>query len=308
MLALGLATLLFALPPGSPSGSEGAVPSASATSAPAPVDECSGVDEAGKRFPTCFDPGNALLLGTGLRVRDGQVEPTLQAGILLRTEKTSRSKGLLWFNTHRILVAEGTPSLARRGITATLYEGTFRRHLEEGFISIPTGKPLRIPFPFDITLAARAGHLERRVWEGPGLTLETGRVALLLDPIRSATGRLWLGLGPVAVHSLRRMPDGEMEQELSPFTTGLLDTGYETENGWWTVRGTALAGWITSFEGERRFRVRADASLERLMIALNDQPLWIQLYGTYTYKDAGMARQTEWTVGARLLMRPFSSL
>jgi hypothetical protein len=300
MLALGLATLLFALPP----GSEGAA----AVAAPAQVDECAGVDEAGRRFPTCFDPGNALLLGTGLRMRDGRAEPTLQAGILLRTERTSRSKGLLWFNTHRILVTEATPSTARRGITATLYEGTFRRHLEEGFILIPTGKPLRIPFPFDITLAARAGHLERRVWEGPGLTLETGRAALLLDPIRSVTGRVWLGLGPVASHSLRRMPDGELEQELSPFTSALLDTGYETESGWWTVRGSALAGWITSFEGERRFRVRADASLERLMIALNDQPLWIQLYGTYTYKDAGLARQTEWTVGARLLLRTFSSL
>jgi hypothetical protein len=296
MLALGLATLLFALPPGS------------SASAPAEVDECSGVDEAGRRFPTCFDPGNALLLGTGLRMRDGEMEPTLQVGILLRTEKTSRSKGLLWFNTHRILVTEGTPNLARRGITATLYEGTFRRHLEEGFISIPTGKPLRIPFPFDITLAARAGHLERRVWEGPGLTLETGRAALLLDPVRSATGRLRLGLGPVAVHSLRRLPGGELEQEVSPFTTGLLDMGYERENGWWTVQGSVLAGWITSFESERRFRVRAEASFERLMIALNDQPLWLQLYGTYTYKDAGMARQTEWTAGARLLMRPFSSL
>jgi hypothetical protein len=295
MLALGLATLLFALPPGSP------------TAAQVTEDECSGVDEAGRQFPTCFDPGNALLLGTGLRMRDGRMEPTLQAGILLRTERTSRSKGMLWFNTHRILVTEGMPSLARRGITATLYEGTFRRHLEEGFILIPTGKPIRIPFPFDITLAARAGHLERRVWEGPGLTVETGRAALLLDPIRSVTGRLWLGLGPAAVHSLRRMPDGEMEQELSPFTTGLLDMGYEQEKGWWTVRGTALAGWITSFEGARRFRVRADASFERLMIALNDQPLWLQLYGTYTYKDAGMDRRTEWTAGARLLMRPFSS-
>jgi hypothetical protein len=304
MLALGLATLLFALPP----GSEGTAAPPPPVSASAQADDCGGIDEEGERFPTCFDPGNALLLGTGLRLLDGRAEPTLQAGILLRTERTSRSKGLLWFNTHRILVTEAAPGPTRRGLTTTLYEGTFRRHLEEGFILIPTGKPIRIPFPFDITLAARAGHLERRVWEGPGLTLETGRAALLLDPIRSVTGRLWLGLGPLASHSLRRMPDGELVQELSPFTSALLDTGYETENGWWTVRGSALAGWITSFEGERRFRVRADASLERLMIALNDQPLWIQLYGTYAYKDAGLAKQTEWTVGARLLLRTFSSL
>jgi hypothetical protein len=300
MLSLGLAALLFALPPGSQGTEE----------APAPpqVDECVMETEAGDRFPTCFDPGNALLLGTGLRVRNGLALPTLQAGVLLRTERTSRSKGMLWFNTHRILVTEATPGNLRRDLNTTLYEGTFRRHLEDGFILIPTARPIRVPFPFDVTLAVRAGHLERRIWEGPGWTVETGRAALLLDPVRSASGRLWLGFGPAASHSLRRMPDGTMEHELSPFTSGVLETGYETMDGWWTVRAAGLAGWINSFQGDRRFRARADASVERLLFALNDQPLWLQLYGTYTYKDVGLERQTEWTAGARLLVRTFSSL
>lgn len=301
MLALGLTTLLFALPAGAPS-----VP---AGSAPAVRDECRAEDEdTGELFPTCFDPGNALLLGTGMQVREGVALPTLQAGILLRTERSSRSKGMLWFNTHRLLVTEATPGNARRGLTTTVYEGTFRRHLEEGFILVPTSKPLRIPFPFDVTLAVRAGHLERRVWEGPGLTVETGRAALLLDPLRSASGRLWLGFGPLASHSLRRMPDGELEQEISPFTSGLLETGYETADGWWTLRASGLAGWINSFEGDRRFRARADASVERILFAVNNQPLWLQVYGTYAYKDAGLDRQTEWTAGARLMLRTFSSL
>jgi hypothetical protein len=189
-----------------------------------------------------------------------------------------------------------------------VYEGTFRRHLEEGFILVPTSRPLRIPFPFDVTLAVRAGHLERRVWEGPGLTVETGRTALLLDPLRSVSGRLWLGFGPAASHSLRRLPDGELEQEISPFTSGVLETGYETMDGWWTLRASGLAGWINSLEGNRRFRARADASVERILFAVNNQPLWLQLYGTYAYKDAGMGRQTEWTAGARLMLRTFSSL
>jgi hypothetical protein len=300
MLSLGLAALLFALPP----ESQGAVAAVASPQA----EECVMETDAGDRFPVCFDPGNALLLGTGLQVRGGVALPTLQAGILLRTERTSRSKGLLWFNTHRILVTEATPGTARRGLTTTLYEGTFRRHLEEGFILIPTSRPLRVPFPFDVTLAARAGHLERRVWEGPGLTVETGRAALLLDPVRSASGRLWLGFGPAASHALRRMPDGTLEQEISPFTTGVLETGYETADGWWTVRASGLAGWINSLEGERRFRARADASIERILFALNDQPLWLQFYGAYVYKDVGLARQTEWTAGARLLVRSFSSL
>jgi hypothetical protein len=297
MLALGLATLLLALPP-APGGVTTSVPSA---------DACAAVDDDGGLFPTCFDPGNAVLLGVGMQMRAGQATPTFQAGILLRTERTSQSKGMLWFNTHRILVTEGSPSTKRRGLTATAYEGTFRRHLEEGFILIPTSRPLRIPFPFDVTLAVRAGHLERRVWEGPGLTVETGRAALLLDPIRSVSGRLWLGFGPVASHGLRRMPDGLLEHEVSPFTTGLLDGGFETEDGWWTLRASGLAGWVNSFVGERRFRARADASVERILFAVNDQPLWLQLYGTYAYKDVGLARQTEWTTGARLLVRAFSA-
>ena len=205
-------------------------------------------------------------------------------------------------------MTEATPGHARRGLTTTLYEGLYRRHLEEGFILIPTSRPLRVPFPFDVTLAVRAGFLERRVWEGPGLTVETGRAALLLDPVRSVSGRLWLGFGPMASHSLRRMPDGTLEQEVSPFTTGVLETGYETADGWWTVRASGLAGWINSLEGDRRFRARADASIERILFALNDQPLWLQLYGTYAYKDVGLARQTEWTAGARLLVRTFSAL
>lgn len=299
MLSLGLAALLFALPPGSQGE---AVPT------PPAVDACVMETEAGDRFPTCFDPGNALLLGTGLQVRGGVALPTLHAGILLRTERNSRSKGTLWFNTHRILVTEATPGNARRGLSTTLYEGLYRRHLEEGFILIPTSRPIRVPFPFDVTLAVRAGFLERRVWEGPGLTVETGRAALLLDPVRSVSGRLWLGFGPMASHSLRRMPDGTLEQEVSPFTTGVLETGYETVDGWWTVRASGLAGWINSLEGDRRFRARADASIERILFALNDQPLWLQFHGTYAYKDVGLARQTEWTAGARLLVRTFSAL
>jgi hypothetical protein len=299
MLSLGLAALLFALP----SDTEGAV-----ASPPPAGSECVMETDAGDRFPTCFDPGNALLLGTGLQVRGGVALPTLQAGILLRTERNSRSKGTLWFNTHRILVTEATLGNARRGLSTTLYEGLYRRHLEEGFILIPTSRPLRVPFPFDVTLAVRAGTLERRVWEGPGLTVETGRAALLLDPVRSVSGRLWLGFGPAASHSLRRMPDGTLEHEVSPFTSGVLETGYETADGWWTVRASGMAGWINSFEGDRRFRARADASVERILFALNDQPLWLQLYGTYAYKDVGLGLRTEWTAGARLLVRSFSAM
>ena len=290
MLALGLAMLL-----------------ASTVSAPAePGDaECLRLDARGEPYPACFDPGDGLLLGTGARVRDGHGAPSLRAGVHLRTGRTSRSKGTPWFNSHRLLGVEAWGG-ERRGFTFTAYDGTLRRHLEEGFILVPTSRPVRIPFPFDVTLALRAGHLERRVWEGPGWTLETGRVGLLLDPVRSETGRAWLGVGPVARHTLRRSRE-RAEHTVSPFTALMLDTGLESADGLWALRASGLAGWSLGFEGGTFFRARAEAGLERVLLAVAEQPVVLQLSGAYTHQDAGLARRSEWVAGAGLAVRAFSA-
>jgi hypothetical protein len=275
-------------------------------SAPAQGEACTGWTDAGEPFPLCFDPGNGLLVGAGGLVRDGEASPELRAGILLRTSRSSRSKGTPWLNTHRLFVTEARGGTARRGLTSTLYEGHLRRHLEEGFILVPTARPVRIPFPFDLSLALRLGHYERRVWEGPGWTLETGRAALLLDPVRSPTTRMWLGVGPAASHALRHSREGT-EHELSPFTTLLLDAGYETEDGGWVARATALAGWTVGLDGTMRLRTREEASLERLLIAVNDQPVWLRLSGAHVHADAGIARVDEWSAGLGLTLRAGSA-
>jgi hypothetical protein len=285
MLALGLALLLATVPP--------------------VAADCHAEDAAGDPFPICFDPGDGLLLGTGVQVGDGEARPSLRAGLLVRSGRASRSKGTPWFNAHRFVQAEALLGSERRAVSLTLYEASLRRHLEEGFILIPTARPVRIPFPFDITMGLRAGHWERRFWEGPGWVLETGRAAVLLDPVRAETERVWLGLGPAASHVLRRTPDG-LVHELTPFTSLMLDAGYETENGWWVLRGTGLAGWSYGFDGETRFRARAEASLERLVVAIDEEPVWVRLSGAYVRGDAGMARGTEWTAGVGLVVRAFS--
>ncbi len=273
---------------------------------PGDGEDCAAQDEAGESFPICFDPGNALFLGAGGLVRSGEIAPEFRAGLLLRTQRTSRSKGTPWLNTHRLLVTEARSGSARRGLTSTLYEANLRRHLEEGFILIPTAKPVRIPFPFDLTLALRVGHYERRVWEGSGWTLETGRAALLVDPLRSPTARVWLGVGPAASHALRHSREGTVH-ELSPFTSLLLDAGYETEDGWWAARVTALVGWTVGFDGGRHFRAREEASVERLLIAVNDQPVWLRLSGSHVHADAGVARVGEWSAGLGLTVRAGSA-
>lgn len=292
MLALGLALLL-------------ASATAPVEAAPSPDAECLREDSRGEPFPICFDPGDGLLLATGGRVQGGQGAPSLRAGVLIRTGRTSDSKGTPWFNSHRLLETEvwGGP---RRGLTATAYDGMLRRHLEEGFILVPTARPVRIPFPFDVTLALRAGHLERRVWEGPGWTLETGRVGLLVDPVRSETGRAWLGVGPVASHTLRRSREAA-EHTLSPFTTLLVDAGLESSDGLWALRTSGLAGWSYGFEGGTYFRARAQAGVERVLLAVEEQPVVLQVSGAYAHRDAGLFRHSEWTVGAGLAVRAFSA-
>ncbi|QSQ24063.1 hypothetical protein JY651_03530 [Pyxidicoccus parkwayensis] len=269
------------------------------------AEACFRTDERGEQYPICFDPGDGLLLGTGLHMQEGEGAQSVRAGILIRTGRTSHSKGTPWFNSHRLLGVEAWGG-ERSGLTATAYDGTLRRHLEEGFILLPTARPVRIPFPFDVTFAPRLGHLERRVWEGPGWTLETARVGLLVDPVRSETGRKWLGLGPAASHTLRHSPEGS-EHTVSPFTTLMLDMGLESADGLWALRASGLAGWSLGFEGGTFFRARAEAGMERVLFAVDDQPVVFQLSGAYVHQDAGLARRSEWTAGAGIAMRAFSA-
>ena len=291
MLTLGLVLLLAS--------------SAVETGSASEDEECLHTDARGEPYPICFDPGDGLLLGTGVRVRDGDGAQSLRAGVLIRTGRTSRSKGTPWFNSHRLLGVEAWGG-EQRGLTLTAYDGTLRRHLEEGFILLPTARPVRIPFPFDVTLAPRLGHLERRVWEGPGWTLETARVGLMVDPVRSETGRVWLGFGPAASHTLRRSRDGA-EHTVSPFTTVMLDMGLESKDGLWALHASGLAGWSLGFEGGTYFRARAEAGVERVLLAVADQPVVLQLSGAYVHRDAGLARRSEWTAGAGLAVRAFSA-
>ncbi len=285
MLALGLALLLATLPPG--------------------AEECTQEDAWGDPYPVCFDPGNGLRLGAGVQARDGEAVATLRAGFLVRSGRASRSKGTPWFNAHRFVQAEALLDSERRAVSLTLYEASLRRHLEEGFILVPTARPVRIPFPFDLTVALRAGHWERRFWEGPGWTLETGRAALLLDPVRANTERISLGIGPAASHVLRRTPDG-LVHELSPFTSLMLDAGYETASGAWALRATGLVGWSYGFDGATRFRARAETSVERLVLALNDRPVWLRVSAAYVRGDAGVTRASEWNAGVGVVVRSSS--
>jgi hypothetical protein len=276
---------------------------------PAEEPDCTVVDERGRSFPVCFDPGNGLLLGVSLVQRDGVAfapAASFSTGLLLRTRRTSRRReDALWFYEHRLLGATAQPAAEHRALRVTAYEGNFRRHLREGFVLIPTAQPIRLPFPFDFAINVSAGRYERRVWEGPGATLEVARAAVLLDPIRSETGRARLSFGPALSYTLRL--DGvELVQEISPLTSGLVDLGYESEDGWWSLRLAGYGGWVfMPGRGEGRFRARGEATAQRILVALNDQPVHLDVSVAGVLADAGVQRRTEWIVSVGLVMRAF---
>lgn len=276
---------------------------AALTAAPADdAPECLAILEDGSTFPTCFDPGEGLEVGVGV---GAGTSLELRVGILFRTARASRSrKGTLWLTEHRLLQTRAQPIDPRREVTATLYEGTFRRHLREGFILVPSPRPIRLPFPFDVALQARLGTLERRVFEGPGLKLEVGRAALMLDPVRSESGRFHAAVGPAMSYTVRT--DGEAwVHELSPFTSGVLDLGAESADGWWRARAQGIAGWVTIPGTGTFFRASGQLDVERLVFALNDQPIWLYLTVRAAQRDAGLFRASEVVGSAGLVMRAF---
>src|SRR5687767_7370894 len=126
----------------------------------AATDECELKDEEGRPFPVCFDPGNGLEVGAGWLGRGTTgvaTGPGFSAGVLLRTERESQSKkGSLWFNEQRILMTRAQPGW----LLVSAYQATYRRHLKEGFILVPTKEPMRLPFPFDIALSLAIGRYE----------------------------------------------------------------------------------------------------------------------------------------------------
>jgi hypothetical protein len=269
---------------------------------------CTATDDRGRTFPTCFDPGRGMELSAGAAQRfiDGPgAGPALELGfgILWRTARESRSrKGSLWMMEHRFATVRGQPSSGLREATVTGWEGIFRRHLQEGFILVPTATPLRLPFPFDVAIGARFATWERRVYAGPGARVEVGQVALLLDPVRSPSGRFRLGLGPAMSYTLRT--DGALwTHELSPFTSGVMDSSWETVDGHWSVRLGATAGWITVPGQGTFFRARGEASVERLVLAVNDQPVWLRASARAAERDAGAFRGTEAVASVGLVLR-----
>jgi hypothetical protein len=269
-------------------------------------DPCWGQHPSGA-FRTCFDPGRGLELTAGGSARSLTGAADFGLGIRLRGERdSSRNKASgTWLLSHHIASAEAHVSGTNRDFTLLGYEGIARRHVDEGSLLLPTTPPIRLPFPVDIGMYWRGLRYERRIEEGPGWVFETGRVGLLIDPLRSRSGRFHLGFGPVLAHQLRH--DGvTLHNELTPLTALEVVVNAESENGLWVFRMSGWAGWTFSPENNQpnaALRARGELSLERVVVAINDQPISVCVRGGGAFHEAGALAQSEWSAGAALKMQ-----
>jgi hypothetical protein len=255
----------------------------------AAAETCTGVKAAtditaGSRYATCFDPGNRLTLDAGT---DG-----LGGGIALRHAlHFADDPGLVWKLEHDLLDVDQLSYDGSR-FDGTVYTGVYIRHSSDGHVVLPFGDPpAKLWLPFDVGGLVEVGELAWR----PGDTATVGviRTAPLVDFARSRDHRLRLALGPIASWDidLARAPLAVVDHVIAPFTSGVVDVRVESSAGLDVARlrvesglaWTGARGWTTA--------TRAEASVERTVLSINDRPIAVVATARYdsTYAEESVA-------------------
>jgi hypothetical protein len=249
------------------------------------------VDGQGRVFRVRFDPGSRIRLGGGLFLEGPARSPDLSLelafGFAYRSmvsfgqgEERIRwqldQQGLSGWVRPRVSGCWGWPEL-----DLTLYQGNFLRHSEAPYMVLPSNPPRRLFFPFDLGVETFLGQVQLPA-------LGEGRVdqahfgvagaSLLFDPWR--TGRpgnsLELGWGLRYDLDLGRAPGQDsvdLTHRLAPFTATSLRLRLQDVPGTrlLDLRGDLQPHWAT--RGGWQLAASVHARLERVLIALNDQPV-----------------------------------
>lgn len=265
-----------------------AVVAIAATAAPAAADTCTGTSAAGK-FALCFDPGNRISVAAGSDGFGGALA-------LRHTIHFDDEPDLVWKLEHTLLDATHAGFADRFG--AAVYRGYFMRHARDGHIVLPLGAPKKVFLPFDVGAFAEVGTVKWR--DQPVTRIGVIRTAGLIDFARSRTFRRRLAVGPVARWDVDVMQDPRTitQHIVAPFSAAMANLHLESANGRLVGDLRAEAGLVWSNVDGWRPQARAEASLERTMLAVNDRPISLVLGVGYESETAeAIAR-----VGARIVL------
>lgn len=252
--------------------------------------DCTGVTKAGGRFATCFDPGNRLSVTAG---SDG-----FGGGLALRhVIHFADEPDLVWKLEHEL--GEGTHAAWEDRFAGVVYRGRYVRHARDGHIVLPLGTPKKLFLPFDIGALVEVGAIRWRA-EDAIATIGVVKTAALIDLARSRNFRSRLAIGPVARWDvqLERAPIAVAHHLVAPFTTALANVHLESQTG--RLVGDLRLEAGTAWHGEAGWRTEAavEATLERIVLAVNDRPIAIVLGARYeSATDEAIAR-----IGARVVL------
>lgn len=252
--------------------------------------ECTKL-KTGRRYPICFDPGNRVSVTAGSDGFGGAVA-------LRQVIHFEDDPDLQWKLEHQI--AEVTSAGGAIGLTTLLYRGRYLRHTRDGHLVLPLGNPPKKVFlPFDIGGLVEAGRLTRR----SDRTFELGivKTAALIDLWRTRDFRRRFAIGPVARWEVGLVRDTALvlrHHVVAPFSAGIANMHAESKDGLTTADVTIEAGTAWTTDGGWRPDARAEASFERIVIAVNDRPIALTIGARYaTATDEAIA-----SVGARVVL------
>lgn len=258
-----------------------------AHAAAAHAESCTGTSSHGP-FALCFDPGNRISVTAG---SDGFGGALALRHIIHFDDEPD----LVWKLEHVLFDATHAGFTDR--FRGTLYRGYYMRHARDGHIVLPLGEPKKVFLPFDIGGFAEVGTLTWR--DEPTLRIGVIETAGLLDFSRTRTFRRRFAIGPLARWDVDVVDRRSVAEHLvAPFTAGLANLHLESESGRLVGDLRAEAGMVWSSTRGWQPEARAEASLERIVLAINDRPISLVLGVRYDSESA----ETIARVGARIVL------
>lgn len=257
--------------------------------APAHADSCTKETKKGARYPVCFDLGNRLSVTAGSDGFGGAIA-------FRQIIHFDDDADLVWKLEHQ--VGETAHAGGSVGLTALLYRGRYLRHTRDGHLVIPLGEPKKVFLPFDVGGLVESGRVTR-LMDG---TYELGivKTAALIDLWRSRDFRRRLAIGPLARWDVRVSADPIVlgHHAIAPFSSGIANFHMESANGLTVADISVEAGTAWTTNAGWRPNARAEASFERVLIAVNDRPIALTLAAKYaTETDEAIA-----SIGARVVL------
>jgi len=258
-----------------------------AAAAPAHADSCTG--ERGGKFAACFDPGNRLSITAGTAGVGGAIE-------LRHVIHFDDEPDLVWKLDHTLLAVNHGAWADR--LSFTLYRAHYMRHSRDGHIVIPLGEPKKVFMHSDIGAYVESGTIEWR--DQPTTRLGVVRVAGLVDFARKKDFSARVAFGPLARWDVDLMQDTHSVRAhfVAPFTAGMANLHLESDDGRTLGDVRFEAGAIWRSDAGWGPEIRGEASVERIVLAINDRPISLLLgarYESETHEAIGQ-------VGARIVL------